>query len=127
MNARLVKIVKVLGVSILALFALLSCSLFWMDRSEEACWNHEAEEAFQKYGSLKTRAEILRVAGLKSDPKTNPVEILEKDPNGCSFGSNGQTILRFTFNDRNELAAIQAFRNYIASNYQMTLIAERTY
>jgi len=127
MNARLVKIVKVLGVSILALFALLSCSLFWMDRSEEACWNHEAVEAFQKYGSLKTRAEILRVAGLKSDPKTNPVEILEKDPNGCSFGSNGQTVLRFTFNDRNELTAIQAFRNYIASNYQMTLIAERTY
>ena len=127
MNARLVKIVKVLGVSILALFALLSCSLFWMDRSEEACWNHEAVEAFQKYGSLKTRAEVLRVAGLKSDPKTNPVEILEKDPNGCSFGSNGQTVLRFTFNDRNELTAIQAFRNYIASNYQMTLIAERTY
>ena len=126
-NPVITKILKVLGIFVLALLAIIAGVIYWLHRTEEACWKHEAVEAFDKYGSFKTRTEILRVVGIKKDPSSNPVEIIEKDPNGCSLGSNGQTILRFTFNDGNELTTIQVFRNYIASNYQMALIEERRY
>jgi len=127
MNPGMTKIVKVLGLFVFALSAIITGVIYWMDRAGEACWTHEAAEAFQKYGSFKTRTEILRVVGIEKDPGSNPVEIIEKDPNGCSLGSNGQTVLRFSFNDRKELTTIQVFRNYIASNYQMALIEERRY
>ena len=98
-----------------------------MARAENSCWKREATEAFQKYGALKTRSDIFAVLDIETDPGSNPVEVVEKDPNGCSSGSNGQTVLRFSFNDRNQLTKIQVLRNYIASDYEMDLIEERTY
>jgi len=120
------------GVFVLALLAIIAGAIYWLHRTEETCWKHEASEAFEKYDSLKTRTEILKGVDIQNDlrskdTKSNPLEIIEKDPNGCSFGSNGQTVLRFFFNDRNEITTIQVFRNYIASDYQMTLIEERRY
>ena len=120
------------GVFVLALLAIIAGAIYWLHRTEETCWKHEASEAFEKYDSFKTRTEILKGVDIQNDlrskdTKSNPLEIVEKDPNGCSFGSNGQTVLRFFFNDRNEITTIQVFRNYIASDYQMTLIKERRY
>ena len=100
-----------------------------MAKTEADCWRTQAAEAFQKYGSLKHRSDIVQSAYLESDPGSNPLEVADL-PNGCSFGSNGQTVLRFVFNDRNELTAILVFRNYIASDYPMDqegLIEERRY
>ncbi len=125
MNPLIAKTLKVLGILVVVLLGIIAGVIYWQHRTEEACWKQEAAEAFAKYGLIKKRTEILRVAGIERDPGSNPVEVIEKDPNGCSLGSNGQTILRFSFNDRNELAAIQVFRNYIATDYHMTLIAEQ--
>ena len=116
-----------LGLFVLSFLIIAAGSGCWIARTEDACWKYQATEAFLKYGSLKTRPDILRVSGIEKDPGTNPVEVIEKDPNGCSFGSNGQTIIQFTFNDKNELTKIQVFRNYIASGYKMELIEERGY
>src|SRR4051812_20625549 len=132
MNSGIAKTFTVLGVSIVVLFAVFAGAVHFLEGMEEDCWKHEAVEAFQKYGSFKRRAEILRVVDIENDlrskdAKSNPLEITEKNPNGCSFGSNGQTVLRFFFNGRNEITAIQVFRNYIASDYQMTLIEEKVY
>ncbi len=125
MNPLIAKTLKVLGILVVVLLASIAVVIYWLHRTEEACWKQEAAEAFAKYGSIMKRTEMLRVAGIERDPGSNPVEVIEKDPNGCSLGSNGQTILHFSFNDRNELAAIQVFRNYIATDYHMTLIAEK--
>jgi len=125
MNPIFTKTLKVLGILVAVLLAIIAGLIYWLHRTEEGCWKQEAAEAFVKYGSIKKRIEILRLAGIERDPGSNPVEVIEKDPNGCSLGSNGQTILRFSFNDRNELAAIQVFRNYVATDYHMTLIAEK--
>jgi hypothetical protein len=127
MNPGTIKLLMVLGLLVLALLATMAGVGYRLTRTEEACWKHEAADAFQKYGSFKARIEILRIAGIEKDPRSNPVEVIEKDPNGCSLGSNGQTILRFSFDDRNDLTTIQVFRNYVASNYQMALIEERRY
>lgn len=127
MNPGITNTLKVLGIFTLVLLVIFAGAFYWLHSTEEGCWQHEAAEAFEKYSSFKTRTEIMRVAGIKNDPGSNPVEIVEKDPNGCSLGSNGQTVLRFAFDDRNKLTTIQVLRNYIASNYQMTLIAERKY
>ncbi len=132
MTPVITKILKMFGVFVLALLAIIAGAIYWLHRTEETCWKHEASEAFEKYDSLKTRTEILKGVDIQNDlrskdTKSNPLEIIEKDPNGCSFGSNGQTVLRFFFNDRNEITTIQVFRNYIASDYQMTLIEERRY
>ncbi len=132
MNPVITKILKMFGVFVLALLAIIAGAIYWLHRTEETCWKHEASEAFEKYDSFKTRTEILKGVDIQNDlrskdTKSNPLEIVEKDPNGCSFGSNGQTVLRFFFNDRNEITTIQVFRNYIASDYQMTLIKERRY
>ena len=54
-------------------------------------------------------------------------EIIESDPNGCSLGSNGQTIAKIYFDSRHNLTKIQVYKNYIASNYKMELIEEREY
>ena len=96
---------------------------------ENACWRQEAAEAFQKYGSLKARSDILRVAGIEKDSGSNPVEVVEKDPNGCSLGSNGRTVLRFSFDNRNKLTKIQVFRDYIVEDptYKMELLEERKF
>jgi len=117
-------ILKTLGLFVLA-FLTIAVGGCWIARTEDACWKYEAAEAFQKYGSLKTRSEILRVADIEKDPGSNPVEVIEKDPNGCSFGSNGRMVLRFSFDNRNKLTTIQVFRDYIASDYKMELIEER--
>jgi|GEM_PF-3084636 len=135
MNLRTSKILKVLGLLVLSFVIIAAGSGCSIARTEDACWEHEAAEAFQKYGSLKTRSDILRVVGTdilgvdgtEIDPKSNPVEIVEKDPNACSFGSNGRTVLRFYFDDWNKLTKIQAFRDYIASGYKMELIEERNF
>jgi len=127
MNPTATKILKVVGMLVLALVVTIEGVIYWLNRTEEACWKREAAEAFEKYGSIKARAAILKVAGIQKGTTSNPVEIIEKDPNGCSLGSNGQTVLRFTFNDRNQLTKLQVFRNYIASNYEMALVEERRY
>jgi hypothetical protein len=129
MNSGTIKIFKVLGLFVFVLIAAVTGAVYWLERTEESCWKHEATEAFRKYSSFKTRIEILGVVDIQNDLVSkdlgsNPLEVIEKDPNGCSFGGNGQTVLRFFFNDRNEITAIQVFRNYIASNYRMTLIDE---
>lgn len=125
MNPPRTRLLKVLAIFGFVLVVLFTGALYWLHRAEENCWKQEAAEAFAKYGSLKKRTEILRIAGVERGIGSNPIEVIEKDPNGCSLGSNGQTILRFSFNDRNELAAIQVFRNYIGTDYHMALIAEK--
>jgi hypothetical protein len=127
---------KVLGLFVLTFFIIAiggGCELI---NTEETCWKNEATEAFQKYGSLKTRSDILRVVGTleilgvdgtEIDPKSNPVEIVVKDPNACSLGSNGRTVLRLYFDDRNKLTKIQVLRDYIASGSKMGLIEERKF
>jgi len=127
MNLRTTTILKVLGLFVLALFAVTAGGAYWLARTEDTCWKQEAAGAFQKYSALKTRSDILRHADIEKDPGSNPVEVVEKDPNGCSFGSNGQTVLRFSFGDSNKLTKIQVFRNYVASDYEMDLIEERSY
>jgi hypothetical protein len=113
---------------VLAFLIIAVGGFYWMARTEDACWKHEATQAFQKYGSLKARSDILRVVGTEKDPGPNPVEVVEKEPNGCSLGSNGRTVLRFSFDD-GKLTTIQVFRDYIASdpNYKMELIEERKF
>ena len=136
MNLRTSKILKVLGLFVLTFFIITVGGGCWLIRAEDTCWKNEATEAFQKYGSLKTRSDMLRVVGTldilgvdgtEIDPKSNPVEIVVKDPNACSLGSNGRTVLRLYFDDRNKLTKIQVFRDYIASGYKMELIEERNF
>ncbi len=127
MKLRIPLIFKVVGLFVLVLLTITTLIGCWIRRTEENCWKHEAVEAFEKYGALRTRSGIVRVAYLEEDPGTNPLEVIEKDPNGCSFGSNGQTIILFSFDIKNKLTKIQVFRNYIASDYTMDLIEERKY
>ncbi|HEY6010077.1 MAG TPA: hypothetical protein VIX18_01300 [Nitrospirota bacterium] len=124
---RTTLILKAVGLFVLAFSAIVVGGGYWIVRTEDACWKHEAVEAFQRYGALKTRSGILRVADAEGDRVANPLEVVEKDPNGCSFGSNGRTIVRFSFDKRNKLTSIQVFRDYVASDYQMELIEERKY
>lgn len=117
---------KTLGIPVLVL-AIAAVGGCWIARTEEVCWKNEAVEAFQKYGSLKTRSKIVRAAYAEDDKGSNPLEVVEKEPNGCSFGSNGRTIIRFHFDARNRLTTIQVFRDYMAADYTMELIEERKY
>jgi hypothetical protein len=77
-------------------------------------------------GSLKSRTAILRAATDSEvlESKSNLVEVLEHEFNGCSLGSNGSTVLRFYFNDSNKLTMMQAFRRYGGVS-EMQLIEER--
>lgn len=109
--------------SVLALLVTVLGGCF----SENGCWRYEADEVFRRYGSLKKRSDVLRLAGIDKDPGTSPVQVVEKDPNGCSLGSNGQTVVRFYFDNRKNLTKIQVFKNYIASDYEMELIDEKKY
>jgi hypothetical protein len=108
---------------------IIGGGLFWTDSTEDSCWKHEATQAFEKYGSLKNRSDVLRVSGIEKNTNSNPIEVLEKDPNGCSLGSNGQTVVLFYFDNLNKLTKIQVFQNYITSdsNYKMKLIEERKF
>src|SRR6266568_3122652 len=99
MTPVITKILKMFGVFVLALLAIIAGAIYWLHRTEETCWKHEASEAFEKYDSLKTRTEILKGVDIQNDlrskdTKSNPLEIIEKDPNGCSFGSNGKKVLK---------------------------------
>ena len=127
MKLRIPLIFKVVGLFVLVLLTITTLIGCWIRRTEENCWKHEAVETFEKYGALRTLFEIVRVAYIEDDPGTNPLEVIEKDQNGCSFGSNGQTIILFSFDIKNKLTKIQVFRNYIASDYTMDLIQEKRY
>ncbi len=121
-------ILKAAGLFVLFVLTLAVAGGCWIKRTEDNCWKFEAVEAFQKYGSLKTRSEVLRsVADIEQASGSNPVEVIEKEPNGCSFGSNGRTILRFFFDNKNKLTRIQVFRDYMAADYEMDLIEEKNF
>jgi len=102
--------------------------IFWAHETEENCWRQEGAVAVEKYEKLKTRADVLRVTsdfGLETSG-SNPFEVIEKDPNGCSLGSNGRTVVRLYFNSKDELQTIQVFRDYFsAPDYEMELIEEK--
>ena len=122
-------ILKAFGLFILAFSIIVAGGCYWVTRTEDTCWKLEATQAFQEYGSLKTRSDILRVvvSTEKDIIGSNPLEVVEKDPNSCSFGSNGQTVLRFYFDKKDKLTAIQVYRDYIASGDKMEMIEERKY
>ncbi len=100
----------------------------WANSTENSCWKYEATTAFEKYGSLKSRAAVLRAANDSEvlESKANLVEVLEHEFNGCSLGSNGSTVLRFYFSDSNKLTMMQAFRRYGGVS-EMQLIEERRF
>ena len=131
MNLGTNMILKAFGLFVLAFLIIAVGGCYWVTRTEDACWKYEATQAFQKYGSLKTRSDILRVAvGTEKDIMgSNPLEVVEKDPNGCSFGSNGRTVIRFSFDNGNKLTTMQVFRYYVTGDpkYKMQLIEERKY
>lgn len=104
----------------------------WANHTENTCWEDQATTAFTKYGSLKTRSAITLAAKDNEilESKPNMIEVLEKEYNGCSLGSNGSTILRFHFDDKNKLTMMQAFRHYTGVSDQqlrMQLIEERIF
>ncbi len=115
----------------LVLLSLMGGGLYWVDSTANSCWKHEATQSFENYKTLKSRSSILRAArsrGLDvANARSNPVEVIEKDPNGCSLGGNGMTVVRFYFDDANKLTTMQVFRNYRTSDpdYTMELIEER--
>ena len=117
----------------LVLLSLIGGGLYWEHSTENSCWEYEAVQSFENYKMLKTRSSILRAAGSRGlgvmSAKSNPVEIIEKDPNGCSPGSNGMTVVRFYFDDADKLTTMQVFRNYRTSDpgYKMELIEERLF
>ena len=118
---------------VLFLLSLIGGGLYWVDSTADSCWKYEATQSFENYKTLKTRSSILRAAASHGrdvmNSESNPVEVIEKDPNGCSVGSNGMTVVRFYFDDANKLTAMQVFRNYRTSNpdYKMELIEERKF
>jgi hypothetical protein len=121
-----------MAILILVILGALGGGIYWLDNTEDSCWKHEAAHAFEHYKMLNTRSAVLRAAenrGLEvRDSGLNLVEVVESDPNGCSLGSNGQTVVRFYFDDANKLTMMRVFRNYLtARNYQMELVEERDF
>jgi hypothetical protein len=123
-----------MNILFLAILIIAGGGLYWADSTEDTCWKNEAAQAFGKYGSLTTRFAILRASASTGNDvmnsKSNVVEVLEKEFNGCSLGSNGSTVLRFYFDDANKLTTMRAFRHYSGvsdPNYQMQLIEERKF
>lgn len=118
---------------VLVLVSLIGGGLYWVDSTADSCWKYEATQSFENYKTLKTRSSILREAASRGldvmNSKSNSVEVVEKDPNGCSVGSNGMTVIRFYFDDANKLTMMQVFRNYRMSDpdYKMELIEERKF
>lgn len=127
MEARLRMFVKV-AVALVAVIAGIALTAgCWLTRTEETCWKHEAVEAFEKYGSLRDRAAIVRASLTENDDGRDSLEVVEKEPNGCSFGSNGRTIIRFYFDAEKRLTKMQVLRDYMTANDALTLIDERAY
>lgn len=94
-------------------------------RKENKCWASEATRVLEKYGSLKTRDEVVRAAGVTKDRDANPIGIADGGDNDCSPGSNGKTAVRFYFDRANRLTAIQVWRNY--SGTETKMIRERKF
>ncbi len=125
------KIFEVLGMIIVALLVMIAGGLYWADMTEDRCWQSEATQAFEHYQTLKSRPVILREV-LSTDRhvmnlERGSVEVIEKDPNGCSLGSNGRTVVRFYFDNADKLTNIQVFRDYVAADYTMEMIDERRF
>lgn len=116
-----------IDILILAILGIFGVGV-WANSTENSCWKYEATSSFEKYSSLKTRTAVLRAATNSEvlDSRSNPVEILEHEFNGCSLGSNGSTVLRFYFDDANKLIMMQAFRRYGGVS-EMQLIDERKF
>jgi len=125
------KVLKVLGMIIVALVVLVAGGIYWADATEDRCWQSEATQAFAHYETLKSRSAILRDAAAtgrdiaRSDPRS--IELVEKEPNGCSLGSNGRTVVRFYFDSSEKLLTMQVFRDYLAADYTMEMIDERKF
>ena len=121
------KFLKILGFTILALIIISTVSIIWLDKNTDACWKQEADMAIQKYQQGLKRQDILQLDLITKDHLATPVEIIEKDPNGCSVAGNGQTVVKLYFNNRDTLSAIEVYRNFIGSDQQMVLIKKQTY
>lgn len=127
------KLFIIFVVIVVVFLTIIGGGLYWLKRSADSCWKYEAEQAFHNYGIYNNFSEILKAATstdreiIKKTP--NLIEIIESDPNGCSLGGNGQTVLKFYFDDKKKLTKIQVYRNYITdeANYHMELIQERIY
>lgn len=108
---------------------LIAGGLYWADTTEDRCWQTEATQAFEHYQTLTSRSNILREAESTgrdiTNVKPNSVELIEKEPNGCSLGGNGRTVVRFYFDNAEELTTMQVFRDYVAADYTMELVDER--
>jgi hypothetical protein len=116
---------------IVALVVLLAGGIYWADTTEDRCWQSEAAQVFEHYQMLKSRSAILREAASTgrdiTNSKSNSVELIEKEPNGCSVGSNGRTVVRFYFDNAENLTTMQVFRAYVAADYTMEMIDERRF
>lgn len=127
------KLFFIIAVIVLVFIAIIRGGFYWLESSADSCWKHEAAQAFKSYGTHRTRSEIMGAAASTGREVINTnfshIEIIESDPNGCSLGSNGQTVLKIYFDDKNKLNKIRVYRNYITNdpNYQMELIEERIY
>jgi len=101
--------------------------LVWTDRTEKKCWDNEVAQAFQKYSGLTSRDKVLKAAYLEKDAGTRTVQVIERDPNGCSLGSNGQTVVRFYFSKDDKLTEMRVYKNYISANYKMEMIGKKVF
>ena len=116
-----------LGVVLTGIVVLVIGFVVWADRAEESCWKNESALVFKKYNGLTFRDKILHTADVDKDPGTSFIEIIERDQNGCSLGSNGQTVVRFYFGKDNKLAEIQVYKNYLVANYKMVMIGKKVF
>lgn len=88
-------------------------------RKEKQCWGAEATRVLNKYGTLKTRAQVVKAAHVGKDKDANPIDITDGGDNGCSPGANGRTRVRFYFDTKNRLTDIQVWRSYNGHEYKM--------
>lgn len=125
------KVLKVLGMIIVALVVLVAGCIYWADTPEDRCWKSEAAQAYEHYQTLRSRSAILRETASTgrdiSHSEPNSLELIYKEPNGCSLGSNGRTVVRFYFDSSEKLLKIQVFRDYLAADYTMEMIDERRF
>lgn len=128
---KMPKTVQIIIFCLIAIAVVLLGIINWLG-NEDACWKGEAEHAFRKYGSCKSRSDVLRVVmttvgSTENQPDSNPLEVFEKEPNACSIGSSGLTVIWFTFDTKDNLKKIQVFRDYVASDYKMDVIDEKDF
>lgn len=116
---------------IIVLVILVASGISWADSTEAQCWQSEAAQVFEHYQTLNTRHTILREAESTgrdiTNFESNSFEVVEKEPNGCSLGSNGRTVVRFYFDNAEKLTIIQVYRDYVAADYTMEMIDERRF